>query len=346
MDGHSVRIPFNKPYIAGKELYYIAQAVTLGNIAGDGHFSQLCTRLLEERFGIGRVLLTQSCTAALELAAILIDLKPGDEVVIPSFTFVSTANAVRRTGATPVFVDIRDDTLNMDEQLLEEALTERTRAVMPVHYAGVSCEMDAILDVAARHHLTVIEDAAQGVNASYRGRALGSIAQLGGLSFHETKNYTCGEGGALCINDEQFIERAEVLRDKGTNRQRFLRGEIDRYTWVDVGGSYVPSEIVCAFLFGQLELLDSIAQRRQTIYRTYEALLQPLAERGTLKTPHIPSACESNYHMFYVILPNEATRDALMTYLRSHGVVAPFHYVPLHTSPWGVRSVGRKARSR
>lgn len=332
-------IPFNKPFIAGKELHYIAQAVTLGNIAGDGHFSQRCTELLEERFGIGRVLLTPSCTAALELAVMLIDVKPGDEVVIPSFTFVSTANAVRRVGATPVFVDICDDTLNMDERLLEAALTERTRAVIPVHYAGVGCDMAAILDVAARHHLAVIEDAAQGVNASYRGRALGSIAQLAGFSFHETKNYTCGEGGALCINDDQFIERAEVLRDKGTNRQRFLRGEVDKYTWVDVGGSYVPSEIVCAFLFGQLELLEPIADRRETIYRRYETLLRPLEERGALKTPHIPDDCRSNYHMFYVILPNETSRNALMAHLRSHGVNAPFHYMPLHTSPMG-RSLG------
>ena len=342
MQADRTLIPFNKPFIAGKELHYIAQAVTLGNIAGDGHFTQRCTELLEERFGIGRVLLTPSCTAALELAVMLIDLKPGDEVIIPSFTFVSTANAVRRVGATPVFVDIRDDTLNMDERLLEAALTERTRAVIPVHYAGVGCDMDAILDVAARHHLAVIEDAAQGVNASYRGRALGSIAQLAGFSFHETKNYTCGEGGALCINDEQFIERAEVLRDKGTNRQRFLRGEVDKYTWVDLGGSYVPSEIVCAFLFGQLELLDPIADRRATIYRRYEALLGPLKERGALKTPHIPDDRRSNYHMFYIILPNETSRNALMAHLRSHGVNAPFHYVPLHTSPMG-RSLGGAA---
>ena len=339
MSAPTVRIPFNKPYIAGKELYYIAQAVTLGNIAGDGYFSQRCTQLLESRFGVGRVLLTPSCTAALELAVMLLDLGPGDEVVIPSFTFVSTANAVRRPGATPVFVDIRDDTLNMDEGLLEAALTERTRAVVPVHYAGVGCEMDTILDVAARHDLTVIEDAAQGVNASYGGRALGSIAQLGGFSFHETKNYTCGEGGALCINDERFIERAEILRDKGTNRQRFLRGEVDRHTWVDIGGSYVPSEIVSAFLFGQLELLDSIAERRQSIYRTYETLLQPLVERGALTTPHIPDGCRSNCHMFYVLLPSGETRNELMTFLRSQGVVAPFHYVPLHTSPMG-RSLG------
>ncbi|MCA9110279.1 MAG: dTDP-4-amino-4,6-dideoxygalactose transaminase, partial [Planctomycetaceae bacterium] len=262
-------MPFNKPFIAGKELYYIAEAVTFGNIAGDGHFTKSCSRFFEERFRIPKVLMTPSCTAALEMAALLCDFEPGDEVIVPSYTFVSTVSAFVREGAKPVFVDIRPDTLNLDESKIEQAITEKTRAIVPVHYAGVGCEMDRIMEIAERHKLLVIEDAAQGVNASYKGRALGSIGHLGSFSFHETKNYICGEGGALCINDERFIERAEILRDKGTNRQRFFRGEVDKYTWVDVGSSYVPSEICSAFLYGQLELLDTIAERRKQIYASY-----------------------------------------------------------------------------
>ncbi len=330
-----MNIPFNKPFIAGKELYYIAQAVTYGNIAGDGHFTEKCAGLFEERFGIAKVLMTPSCTAALEMAALLCDFQPGDEVILPSYTFVSTASAFVREGAKPVFVDIRPDTLNMDESLIEAAITERTRAIVPVHYAGVGCEMDRIMEIAERHDLLVIEDAAQGVNACYKGKALGSIGHLGCFSFHETKNYICGEGGALCINDEQFIGRAEIIRDKGTNRQRFFRGEVDKYTWIDVGSSYVPSELCAAFLYGQLELLDAIAERRREIFDRYVRLLKPLAEEGLLELPQIPDDCQSNYHMFYIVLPSHDVRDRLMAHLRSEEITAVFHYVPLHSSPMG-----------
>jgi len=328
-------IPFNKPFIAGKELYYIAQAVTYGNIAGDGHFTKACSRLFEERLGIRKVLMTPSCTAALEMAAMLCNLEPGDEVIMPSFTFVSTANAFVRVGAKPVFVDIRPDTLNIDDALIEEAITDRTRVIVPVHYAGVGCEMDRIMTIAEQYNLIVVEDAAQGVNAFYNNRALGSIGHLGCYSFHETKNYICGEGGALCINDERFIDRAEIIRDKGTNRQQFFRGEVDKYTWVEVGSSYVPREIVCAFLYGQLEQLDEIAARRQEIYRFYQQQLTPLEAQGLLQLPQIPEDCQSNYHMFYALLPDAATRNALLTHLKSQGIHAVFHYVPLHASPMG-----------
>ncbi|MEZ6146242.1 MAG: dTDP-4-amino-4,6-dideoxygalactose transaminase [Planctomycetaceae bacterium] len=332
-----MQIPFNKPFIAGKELYYIAEAVTFGNIAGDGHFTKSCSRFFEERFRIPKVLMTPSCTAALEMAALLCEFEPGDEVIVPSYTFVSTVSAFVREGAKPVFVDIRPDTLNIDESQIEQAITEKTRAIVPVHYAGVGCEMDRIMEIAERHNLLVIEDAAQGVNASYKGRALGSIGHLGSFSFHETKNYICGEGGALCINDERFIERAEILRDKGTNRQRFFRGEVDKYTWVDVGSSYVPSEICSAFLYGQLELLDTIAERRRQIYASYRRQLAPLADAGLLKLPQIPEECQCNYHMFYILLPTREARDRLMDGLRAEGITAVFHYIPLHSSPMGVR---------
>jgi dTDP-4-amino-4,6-dideoxygalactose transaminase len=328
-------IPFNRPFIAGKELYYIAQAVTYGNIAGDGFFTQACCRLLEERFGIHKVLLTPSCTAALEMAAMLLDLRPGDEVIMPSFTFVSTANAVVRLGASPVFVDVRPDTLNLDERLVEAAITPRTKAIFPVHYAGVGCEMDAITDIADKHGLKVIEDAAQGVNAFYNGRALGSIGQLGCYSFHETKNYISGEGGALCINSPELVERAEIIRDKGTNRRQFFRGQVDKYTWVDVGSSYVPSEICSAFLFAQLEMLDEIAQRRREIYQFYRHRLAPFEAEGLLRLPHIPDNRDSNYHMFYILLPDVALRDGLLQQLKHQGILAVFHYVPLHSSPMG-----------
>jgi dTDP-4-amino-4,6-dideoxygalactose transaminase len=330
-------IPFNKPFIVGKELYYIARAVTLGNIGGDGYFTQNCCRLLEERFGIHRVLLTPSCTAALEMAALLCGLEPGDEVILPSFTFVSTASAVVRLGAKPVFVDVRPDTLNLDDALVEEAITPRTRAVWPVHYAGVGCEMDRILTIANRYGLMVVEDAAQGVNAWYNGRALGSLGSLGTYSFHETKNYICGEGGALCINSPHLIERAEILRDKGTNRRQFFRGQVDKYTWVDVGSSYVPSEICSAFLFAQLELLDAITERRRKIFENYRELLAPLEAEGLLQLPACPEGLVSNYHLFYILLPDMRMRDALMAHLKRHDIQAVFHYVPLHSSPMGVK---------
>ncbi|WP_347244922.1 dTDP-4-amino-4,6-dideoxygalactose transaminase [Thermogutta sp.] len=335
-------IPFNKPFIAGKELYYIAQAVTMGNIAADGYFTKACSRFMEERFGIKKVLMVPSGTAALELAAMLCDLQPGDEVIMPSYTFVSTASAFVRVGARPVFIDIRPDTLNIDETKIEAAITPRTRVIVPVHYAGVACEMDTIMDIARRYNLLVVEDAAQGVNAFYKGRALGSIGHLGCYSFHETKNYICGEGGALCINDERFIERAEILRDKGTNRQKFFRGEVDKYTWVDVGSSYVMAEILAAFLWGQLECLDSITTRRREIYEYYWTSLHPLAEAGLLRVPHIPPECQSNYHLFYILTRTAEERDEMLRHLRDNGVLAIFHYVPLHSSPmgrrWGYRS--------
>jgi dTDP-4-amino-4,6-dideoxygalactose transaminase len=290
---------------------------------------------LQERFGIHRVLMTPSCTAALEMAAMLCDLGPGDEVIMPSFTFVSTANAVVRLGARPVFVDIRPDTLNLDETLIEDAITPRTKAILPVHYAGVACAMDRIEAIAAGHGLHVIEDAAQAVNSWHQGRALGSIGRLGCYSFHETKNYICGEGGALCINDPALVERAEILRDKGTNRRQFFRGEVDKYTWVDVGSSYVPSEINCAFLYAQLELLDAITARRREVYQRYHHLLAPLAARGLVRLPQAPEDCETNCHLFWVLLPTARARDLAMKHLNAHGVNAVFHYVPLHSSPMG-----------
>jgi dTDP-4-amino-4,6-dideoxygalactose transaminase len=329
------RIPFNRAFIAGKELYYIAQAVTLGNIAGDGHYTQRCCQFFEDRFGIPRVLLVPSCTAALEMAAMLFDLKEGDEVIVPSYTFVSTVNAFVRLGARPVFVDIRPDTLNIDETLIEQAITPRTRAIFPIHYAGVSCELDPILAIARKHGLLVAEDAAQGVNAFYKNRALGAIAELGCYSFHETKNYICGEGGALCINDPRFIERAEILRDKGTNRKQFFRGQVDKYTWVDVGSSYVISEICSAFLCGQLEMLDVISEKRRRVHQLYREWLAPFEADGLLRLPHIPEHCQSNYHLFYILLPDQATRDGLMSHLHQRGINAVFHYVPLHTAPMG-----------
>jgi len=328
-------IPFNRPFIAGKELFYIAQAITLNNLGGDGHFTSQCSRLLEERFGIPRVLLVVSCTAALEMAASLFDLKPGDEVLIPSFTFVSTASCLIRLGVRPVFVDIRPDTLNLDEGLVEEAITSRTRAIFPVHYAGLGCNMPQIMEIADRHGLRVAEDAAQGVNSYQNGRALGSIGHLGCYSFHETKNIICGEGGALCINDPSLIERAEIIRDKGTNRKQFFRGQVDKYTWVDTGSSYVPSELTMAFLYAQLEMADAINARRREIYDYYRKALGPLAEEGLLRLPAPCAPEESNFHLFYILLRNEATRTALMEYLNRRGINAVFHYVPLHSSPMG-----------
>ena len=329
------RIPFNRPFVAGKELFYIAQAITFGNLGGDGHFTNQCARLLEERFKIPKVLLVPSCTAALEMAAILFDLKPGDEVLLPSFTFVSTASCLVRLGVRPVFVDIRPDTLNIDENLLEQAITNRTRAIFPVHYAGLGCNMTRIMQIAENFGLRVAEDAAQAVNSYQNGRALGSIGHLGCYSFHETKNVICGEGGALCINDPALIERAEIIRDKGTNRKQFFRGQVDKYTWVDNGSSYVPSELSMAFLYAQLEMVDTINARRRTIYQYYEHALIPLAEEGWLRLPLACEHGETNSHLFYILLKDQVTRNALMDHLNGHGINAVFHYVPLHSSPMG-----------
>jgi len=293
--------------------------------------------LLEERFGIRKVMMTPSCTAALEMAAMLCDLGPGDEVILPSFTFVSTAIAFVRLGARPRFVEIRPDTLNLDESRIEEAITPRTRAIFPVHYAGVACEMDQILATARDHNLLVVEDAAQGVNAFYKGRALGSLGHLGTYSFHDTKNLVCGEGGALCVNAPELIERGEILRDKGTNRAKFFRGEVDKYTWVDVGSSYIPAEITCAFLCAQLEAMDAIKERRRAVDRGYRERLEPLERAELLRLPCIPEWADSHCRTFYIVLNTGATRDALMEYLKQNGVSAVFHFVPLHSSPMGQR---------
>lgn len=333
------RIPFHKPYIAGRELYHIAQTVTFENIAGDGLFTERAARFFEEEYDVGAALLVTSCTSALELSVELCDLEPGDEVITPSFGFVSSANAIMRAGGVPRFVDIRPDTLNIDERLIEAAVNERTRAIMPVHYAGVSAEMDEILAIANRHGLRVIEDAAQAVSSRYRGRALGSIGDLGCYSFHDTKNFVAGEGGALCVNDPALLERAEILRDKGTNRRKFWRGEVDKYTWVDVGSSYVMSEILAAFLVAQLEGMPAIQAARTRIFDRYHELLEPLEVAGLLRRPTVPPHCESNAHLYYVLLPTEELRTDLIKHLAASNIHAVFHYVPLHTSPMG-RSLG------
>lgn len=329
-------IPFNKPFVAGRELLYVSQAITSRSIAGDGEFTRRCASIMEDRFAIPKVLMTPSCTAALEMAAMLCDLGPGDEVIMPSYTFVSTASAVVRLGATPVFVDIRPDTLNLDEERIEEAITPRTRAIFPVHYSGVACEMDRILEIARAHDLLVVEDAAQGVNAFYKGRALGSIGHMGTYSFHDTKNIACGEGGALCCNAPEFVERAEILRDKGTNRARFFRGEVDKYTWVDCGSSYIPSEISCAYLAAQLEMMDEIKVRRRAIFDMYAHALGDLHSEDLLRLPQSPEGCETHYRNFYILLNDGPTRDALLAFLKRRGISATFHFVPLHASPMGL----------
>ena len=331
-------IPFNKPFIIGRELSNIADAVAQGHLSGDGGYTKLCHRWLEEKLGVNRALLTHSCTAALEMAAILCDIAPGEEVILPSYTFVSTANAFALRGAVLVFVDIRQDTLNIDEKLIEAAITPKTRAIVPVHYAGVPCEMDVIMDIAQRHKLLVVEDAAQALLSTYNGRALGSIGHFGCLSFHETKNIISGEGGALLVNDERFVKRAEIIREKGTNRSQFFRGEVDKYTWVDIGSSYLPSELVSAFLFAQLEHADKITAKRCHICTTYTSQLASLQQAGKL---HLPTfSGDINGHMFYIILESLATRTRLTAHLKAQGINSVFHYVPLHSSPAG-RKYGR-----
>jgi dTDP-4-amino-4,6-dideoxygalactose transaminase len=336
-----MRIPFNRPFFVGKEIDYIVQSVLNGHISGNGPFTKKCQALMEERFKVPKILLTHSCTAALEMAAMLCEVGPGDEVILPSFTFVSTANAFYLRGAKLVFVDIREGTLNIDVTKVTEAITEATKVIVPVHYAGVGCEMVAIMDIARRHGLYVVEDAAQGVNAKFKGQYLGTIGDLGAYSFHETKNFICGEGGAIAVNNKKFIERAEVIWEKGTNRSQFFRGEVDKYTWVDIGSSYLPSDLLAAFLYAQLENMDKINRRRQEIFHYYYQALTPLAEREILRLPFVSSDCESNHHMFYILLNSEGVRNALMHYLKSHGILAIFHYLPLHLSPIG-RSMGYK----
>lgn len=331
------RIPFNWPYMTGKELYYIAEAHFNGSLAGDGPFTRRCHGWLEQRSGCNKALLTHSCTAALEMAALLLDIQPGDEIIMPSYTFVSTANAFALRGGVPVFVDIREDTLNLDERLIEAAITPRTRAIVPVHYAGVACEMDTITAIARRHELKVIEDAAQGVMASYKGRALGSIGDLGAYSFHETKNVISGEGGALLINDPRLTIRAEMIREKGTDRSQFFRGDVDKYTWQELGSSFLPGELIAAFLWAQLEEADRITEARMTCWQRYHTLLQPLESAGILRRPVIPDECQHNAHMYYVLLAPEIDRQKVLDELKANDIWSVFHYVPLHSSPAGRR---------
>jgi dTDP-4-amino-4,6-dideoxygalactose transaminase len=330
-------IPFNRPYVCGKELWNIAQAHANGQLAGDGRFTRQCQKWLEQRTGGHKALLTHSCTAALELSALLLGIKSGDEVIMPSYTFVSTANAFVLRGATPVFVDIRSDTLNINETKIEAAITPKTAAIVAVHYAGIGCEMDTIMAIAARHRLRVVEDAAQGLMGSYKGRPLGRIGDLGAYSFHETKNVISGEGGALLINDLEFVERAEIIREKGTDRSRFFRGEIDKYTWQEVGSSFLPGELIAAFLWAQLEDADSITKIRLGLWEQYHDQLASLEAKGILRRPTIPATCGHNGHMYYVILATHIDRHAVITQLKRNGVNSVFHYIPLHSSPAGRR---------
>lgn len=337
-------IPFNKPHMTGKELWYVAQAHANGHLAGDGSFTRRCSGWLEQRTGCRKALLTHSCTAALEMAALLADIQPGDEVIMPSYTFVSTANAFVLRGGVPVFVDIRPDTLNIDETKIEAAITPKTRAIVPVHYAGVGCEMDAIMDIAARHNLLVIEDAAQGILSTYKGRPLGSIGHMAALSFHETKNIISGEGGALLVNDSRFVERAEIIREKGTNRSQFFRGQVDKYTWVDVGSSYLPGEIIAAFLWAQMEEADAITKRRLDLWASYHQWFVAVEKSGRLRRPVIPRDCRHNAHMYYLLLPSLEVRSAFIAKLKTKDIHSVFHYVPLHASPMG-RKVARTVGS-
>ena len=330
-------IPFNRPLTVGSEFDYIKEAIANGRLSGDGVFTRRCQGWLEQRTGCGKALLTHSCTAALEMAALLTVTRPGDEVIMPSFSFVSTANAFALRGAVPVFVDVRSDTLNIDESKVEAAITARTKAIVAVHYAGVACEMDVIMEIAERHGLMVIEDAAQGVMASYRGRHLGGIGHLATLSFHETKNVTCGEGGALLVNQSLRELQAEIIWEKGTNRSQYFRGEIDKYTWVDLGSSYLPSEINAAFLWAQLQNAESISERRMEIWDRYHVGFADLDHQDKLRRPIIPAECGHNAHMYYLLLPDVMYRDALLAHLNASGVNAIFHFIPLHSSPAGQR---------
>jgi dTDP-4-amino-4,6-dideoxygalactose transaminase len=331
-------IPFNKPFMTGKELWNISQAHAAGHLAGDGAFTKKCNTWLEERIGCYRALLTHSCTAALEMIALLAEIGPGDEVIMPSFTFVSTANAFVLRGGVPVFVDIRPDTLNIDEAKIEAAITSRTKAIMVVHYAGVSCEMDAIMAIGERHGLLVFEDAAQGLMSTYKGRPLGSIGHLAAVSFHETKNIIAGEGGALIVNDRRFLERAEIIREKGTNRSQFYRGQVDKYTWVGLGSSFLPGEIVAAFLYAQMEEAEAITRRRLDMWATYHQWFVALEKEGRVRRPVVPRECHHNAHMYYLLLPDLETRTRFISNLKDHNVQAVFHYVPLHSSPIGIKS--------
>ena len=337
-----IRIPFNRPFATGKEIDYIRAAIATPKLSGDGPYTAQCHGLLERSLGIQKALLTTSCTHALEMAALLLNIAPGDEVILPAFTFPSSANAFALRGARPVFVDIRADTLNIDESQIEQRITERTKAIFVVHYAGVGCEMDTILAIARRHGIGVVEDNAHGLYGRYRGRNLGTLGQLAALSFHETKNFSCGEGGALLINDVQFNQRAEILREKGTNRSQFFRGEIDKYTWVDIGSSYLPADLLAAFLRAQLEHRDQIQSMRRKIWETYARELASWAESSGIRLPIVPAECEQSYHMFHVIMPSFERRQALISRLAGFGILAVFHYLPLHLSAMGLRFGGRQ----
>lgn len=331
------KIPFNWPYMTGKELYYIAEAHFNGALAGDGPFTQKCHSWLESRTQSRKALLTHSCTAALEMAALLLNIEPGDEIIMPSYTFVSTANAFVLRGGVPVFIDIREDTLNIDETLIEAAITPRTKAIVPVHYAGVACEMDTILYIAKKHDLRVVEDAAQGVMASYKGRALGSLGDLGAYSFHETKNVIAGEGGALLVNDKALSNRAEIIREKGTDRSRFFRGEVDKYSWQDLGSSFLPGELIAAFLWAQFEEADKITKERLHLWNHYHVQLEAMENSGLIRRPIIPHTCEHNAHMYYVLLSPDLDRLEVLDAFNKKNINAVFHYVPLHTSEGGKR---------
>ena len=335
-------IPFNRPAIVGNELSYIAQAVQNGHLSGDGPFTKRCHALLEQAMGVANVLLTTSCTHALEMSALLIDIQPGDEVIVPAFTFVSTINAFVLRGARPVFIDIKPTTLNMDESRLESLITPRTKAIVPMHYAGVGCEMESILSIAIRHGIAVVEDNAHGLFAMYRGRQLGTFGALATQSFHETKNFICGEGGALVINDARYIERAEILREKGTNRSRFFRGQVDKYTWVDIGSSFLPSEVLAAYLYAQLEQRDVIMAKRRHVWEYYHHLLQRWTDECGVRLPYIPPYCEQSYHMYYILLPSLTVRQGLISHLKARGISSVFHYLPLHLSAMGEKFGGKK----
>lgn len=337
----SDHVPFNKPGLAGNESRYIAEVLATRHISGDGAFTQKCNAFFEQELGVGKALLTTSCTHALEMAALLLDIHPDDEVILPSFTFVSTANAFVLRGARPVFIDIRPDTLNLDERQLEQLISPRTRAIVPVHYAGVACDMDTILDIAERGQIPVVEDNAHGLFGKFRGKYLGRFGCMAAQSFHESKNFTCGEGGALFINDRVYAERAEIIREKGTNRSQFFRGQVDKYTWNDVGSSYLPSDLLAAFLYAQLEARQQIQCKRRRIWEHYREHLREWAHQHGVALPFVPDNCEQSYHMFYLLAPSLDWRRMLIAHLRKRGIVSVFHYLPLHLSPMGKRFGGK-----
>jgi dTDP-4-amino-4,6-dideoxygalactose transaminase len=337
----SYRIPFNRPTMVGPEFEYIRESIELGKISGDGPFTKKCHALLEETLGVPKALLTTNCTHALEMTGLLLDLQPDDEVILPSYTFVSTANAYVLRGAKPVFCDIRPDTINLDEEKLEALITPKTKAIVLVHYGGIACEMNSIMEIANHHGIPVIEDNAHGLYGKYRGQNLGTIGVMATQSFHETKNFQCGEGGALLINDPQYIERAEIIREKGTNRSRFFRGQVDKYTWVDVGSSYLPSDILAAFLYAQLEARDTIQSKRQQLWESYHQALPDWADKNGVTLPTVPLECEQSYHMYYILLPSLDVRNALVQHLEERGILAVFHYLPLHLSEYGLRFGGK-----